>query len=320
MRRFKPLVLATCLVLPLAAGAAYPDKPVRLVVPFPPGCGTDATARVIANALTPELKQQVVVENRAGAAGAIGAQAVVDAAPDGYTLFFATTGTLAINQHLYSKLRYNPLADFTPVAMVASFPNVLVVHPSLPAGSVAELVALAKSRPGQLTYASSGAGSSSHLAVVLFEQMTGTRFTHVPYKGTAPATADFLGGRIDFMIDNITSHSQHAKQGKSRALGVSGRAPSALLPGVPTIAAAGVPGYDVTIWYAILGPARMPAEVVQVLFKSLQSVMGMPKMGEALEALGTDPWILGPEELGRVMRDESAKWGETVKRSGAKAD
>lgn len=320
MNRLHRIVLAACLALPLAAAAQYPDKPVKLVVPFPPGGGTDATARLVANALSGELRQQVVVENRGGAAGAIGAQAVVDAAPDGYTLFFATTGTLTINQHLYAKLRYNPLTDFTPVAMVASFPNVLVVQPALAANSVAELVALAKAKPGVLTYGSSGAGSSSHLSAVLLEQMTGARFTHVPYKGSAPMTADLLGGRIDFIIDNITTNSQHAKQGKVRALGVTGRAPSSLLPGVPTIAAAGVPGYDVTIWYAITGPARMPADIVQRLYKALQAVMATPKMKESLEALGTDPWILGPDELAKVIREESAKWGETVKRSGAKAE
>lgn len=298
----------------------YPTKPVRLVVPFPPGGGTDATARLIANALSGELRQQMVVENRGGAAGAIGAQAVVDSAPDGYSLFFATTGTLTINQHLYSKLRHNPLTDFTPVAMVASFPNVLVVQPAVAANNVAEFIALAKAKPGILTYGSSGAGSSSHLSAVLLEQMTGARFTHVPYKGSAPMTADLLGGRIDFIIDNITTNSQHAKQGKVRALGVTGRAPSSLLPGVPTIAAAGVPGYDVTIWYAITGPARMPADIVQRLYKDLQTVMAAPKMKESLAALGTDPWVLGPDELGKVIRDESAKWGETVKRSGAKAE
>jgi len=320
MNHLHRIFLAICLALPLAGAAAYPEKPIRLVVPFPPGGGTDATARLIANALSNELRQQMVVENRGGAAGAIGAQAVVDSAPDGYSLFFATTGTLTINQHLYAKLRYNPLTDFTPVAMVASFPNVLVVQPAVAANNVAELIALAKAKPGVLTYGSSGAGSSSHLSAVLLEQMTGARFTHVPYKGSAPMTADLLGGRIDFIIDNITTNSQHAKQGRVRALGVTGRAPSSLLPGVPTIAAAGVPGYDVTIWYAILGPARMPADIVQILYKGLQTVMGAPKMKESLEALGTDPWILGPDELAKVIREESAKWGETVKRSGAKAE
>ena len=298
----------------------YPSKPIRLVVPFPPGGGTDAAARLVANALSGELKQQVVVDNRAGAAGAIGAQAVVDSAPDGYTLFFATTGTLTINQHLYSKLRHNPLTDFTPVAMVASFPNVLVVHPAVAANSVAEFIALARSKPEGLTYGSSGAGSSSHLSAVLLEQLTGARFTHVPYKGSAPMTVDLLGGRIDFIIDNITTNSQHAKQGKVRALGVTGRAPSALLPGVPTIAAAGVPGYDVTIWYAITGPARTPADIVNRLYGGLRTVMATQAIKDSLAALGTDPWVLGPDELGKVMREESAKWGETVKRSGTKAE
>jgi len=320
MNRLQRIFLAACLTVPLAAAAAYPDKPVKLVVPFPPGGGTDIAGRLVANALSGELKQQVVVENRAGAAGSIGAQAVADSAPDGYTLFFATTGAMAINQHLYSKLRYNPLTDFTPVAMVASFPNVLVVHPSLPAKSVAEFIALAKSQPGKLTYASSGAGSSSHLSAVLLEHMTGTKFTHVPYKGAAPATADFLGGRIDFMIDNITTHSQLAKQGKSRALGVTGTVPSPLLPGVPTIAAAGVPGYDVTIWYAIVGPAKMPEDIVNRLYNDLRTVMATESMKEGLAKLGTDPNIQPPAELARIIRAESEKWGTVVKASGAKAE
>ncbi len=311
---------AIALAIPLSAAAVYPEKPVRLVVPFPPGGGTDASARLIANALSGELKQQVVVENRAGAAGAIGAQAVVDSAPDGYALFFATTGALAINPHLYSKLRYDPLADFSPVALVATFANVLVVHPSVAAKSVAELVALAKSKPGAMTYASSGAGSSSHLAAALFESMTGTKFTHVPYKGTGPALADFLSGRIDLMIDNITTHAPLARQGKVRALGISGSTPAALLPGVPTIAAAGVPGYDVTIWYAIVGPARMPADIVSSLSGGLRTVMGTPKMKESMDALGNDSVFQGPEEFGRFLRAEIQKWAGIVRTAGVKPE
>jgi len=320
IRHIRRVLGTLALALPLVAGAAYPEKPVKLVVPFPPGGGTDLTGRLVANALSGELKQQVVVENRSGAAGSIGAQAVAEAAPDGYTLFFATTGAMAINQHLYSKLRYNPLTDFTPVAMVASFPNVMVVNPAVPANSVAELIALAKSKPGGLTYGSSGAGSSSHLSAVLLEHMTGTKFTHVPYKGAAPATADLLGGRIDFMIDNITTHSVLAKQGKTRALGVTGAAPSPLLPGVPTIAAAGVPGYDVTIWYAIVGPAKMPEDIVNRLYNDLRKVMATEAMKEGLAKLGTDPFIQSPAELARTIRAESEKWGAVVKASGAKAD
>ena len=306
--------------VPLLAGAAYPEKTIRLVVPFPPGGGTDAAARVIAKSLTVQMKQQVVIDNRPGAAGSIGAQAVVDSAPDGYTLFFATTGTLAINQHLYAKLRYNPLTDFSPIAMVASFPNVLVVHPSLPVKSVRDLIALAKRKPGELTYGSAGIGSSSHLAAVLLETMTGTKFMHVPYKGTAPALMDFLSGRIDFMIDNIMTHAGLAKQGKVRALGISGTTTSPLLPGVPTISAAGVTGYDVTIWFAILGPAGMSADVVNRVFDDVRVVMSVREMQEALEALGMEPMIRTPEELGKIIRSESQKWGDTVRTSGAKAE
>lgn len=311
---------AFALAVPLLAAGDYPEKPIKLIVPFPPGAGTDAAARLIANALTAQMKQAVVVENRAGAGGSIGAQAVVDSAPDGYTLFFATTGTLAFNQHLYAKLRYNPLTDFSPVAGVASFPNVLVVHPALPVKSIAELVALAKSKPGKMTYASSGTGSSSHLSVVLFESMTGTSFTHVPYKGTSPALADFLSGRIDMMIDNITTHSALAKQGKVRALGISGLAPSPMLPGVPTVSAAGVPGYNVTLWYAVLGPAGMPGDLVSRLSDDLRVVMSQPKMKQALEAIGTEPMFLTPAELGKFVKAESQKWGEIIRKSGARPE
>jgi tripartite-type tricarboxylate transporter receptor subunit TctC len=311
---------AFALCVPLLAAAVYPEKPVRLVVPFPPGGGTDATARLIAGALSGELKQQVVIENRAGAAGGIGAQAVADSAADGHTLFFATTGALAINPHLYAKLRYDPLGDFSPIALVSTFANVLVVHPSLPAKSVAELIALAKSKPGVLTYGSSGGGSSSHLAAALFESMTGTRFTHVPYKGTSPALADFLSGRIDLMIDNITTHAPLARQGKVRPLGVSGATTAALLPGVPTIAAAGVPGYDVTIWYGILGPARLPADIVNRLSGDLRSVMGTQKMKESMDGLGNDTVFQGPEEFGRFLRSEVQKWGGIVRAAGVKPE
>jgi tripartite-type tricarboxylate transporter receptor subunit TctC len=322
MNRKTFLTLCTALVAlsPLAALSQYPDRPVKLIVPFPPGGGTDAAARIIAGAMSDQLGQPMVVENRGGAAGAIGAQAVVDAAPDGYTLFFATTGTMAINQHLYSKLRHNPLTDFTPVATLASFPNVVVVHPSVPARTMRELIDLARSRNGGLTYGSSGAGSSSHLAAVMLESATGVKLTHVPYKGTAPALTDFLSGRIDLMIDNITTHAPLALQGKTRALAVTGRVRSPQLPDVPTVAEAGVPGYDVTIWYALLGPARLPANVVDLLYRRVSVVMGQDKVKEALARIGTDPMLQSPDELARLVREESAKWGEIVRISGARAD
>lgn len=319
-KTFLALGAALACLAPLAASAQYPERPVKLVVPFPAGGGTDAAARIIANAMSEQMAQQMVVENRGGAAGAIGAQAVVDAAPDGYTLFFATTGTMAINQHLYPKLRYNPLTDFTPIATLASFPNVVVVHPSVPAKNMRELVELARSRNGTMTYGSSGAGSSSHLAAVMLESATGVKLTHVPYKGTAPALTDFLAGRIDMMIDNITTHAPLAKQGKTRALAVTGSVRSADLPDVPTVAESGVPGYDVTIWYAMLGPAKMSPAVVDALYKRLTTVMAQQKVKDALARIGTDPMLQTPDQLAKLIRDDSEKWGRIVKLSGATAD
>ena len=302
------------------AQSGFPDRPLKLVVPFPPGGGTDAAARLMAAALSAELRQQVVVENRGGAGGSIAAQSVVDAPADGYTLFFATTGTVAINQHLYSKLRHNPLTDLTPIATIASFPNVLVVHPSLPVRSVAELIALARERQGTLTYGSSGSGSSSHLAVVLLESMTGVKFTHVPYKGSAPAMTDFVAGRIDMMIDNPTTNIPLAQSGKLRALGVSGRTRSKQMPELPTIAEAGVPGYEVTIWYALMGPARLPDAVVSRLSRDVGTVVATAKVKEGLEGLGTDLMYMDTRETTAFIAAESRKWAEVVKASGARAD
>ncbi|MBM3407492.1 MAG: tripartite tricarboxylate transporter substrate binding protein [Betaproteobacteria bacterium] len=302
------------------AQSTYPDRPLKLVVPFPPGGGTDAAARLVASALSTELRQPVVVENRAGAGGSIAAQSVVDAPADGYTLFFATTGTLAINQHLYSKLRHNPLTDLTSIAMIASFPNVLVVHPSLPVKSVTELIALARERQGTLTYGSSGSGSSSHLAVVLLESMTGVKFTHVPYKGSAPAMTDFVAGRIDMMIDNPTTNIPLAQAGKLRALAVSSRTRSKQVPDLPTIAEAGVPGYEVLIWYALVGPGRLPDPIVARLAKEVATVVGTPKVREGLEALGTDPMVMGTSETVAFVAAESRKWSEVIRASGARAD
>ena len=329
MKAFRRLAVqagcAALALLPIAPGwaqgaGAFPDRPLKLVVPFPPGGGTDAAARLIAASLSAELRQQVVVENRGGAGGAIAAQSVVDSPADGYTLFFATTGTLAINQHLYSRLRHNPLTDLSPVATIASFPNVLVVHPSLPVRSVSELIALARERQGTLTYASSGTGSSSHLAVVLLETLTGAKFTHVPYKGSAPAMTDFVAGRIDMMIDNPTTNIPLAQSGKLRALGVSGRTRSRQMPELPTIAEAGVPGYEVMVWYAVMGPARLPEAIVSRLASDLSTVVASAKVREALEGLGTDPMYMGTRDTAAFIAAESRKWAEVVRVAGARAD
>jgi tripartite-type tricarboxylate transporter receptor subunit TctC len=302
------------------AVADYPDRPIRLIVPFPPGAGTDTTARLLANALSTQIKQTIVVENKAGGGGSIGAQAVVDAPADGYTLFFATTGTLVFNPHLYSKLKYNPLSDFTSIAGVASFPNVLVISPTLPVKSVAEFITLAKSKPSQLTYGSSGTGSSSHLAVILFESLTETSYTHVPYKGTTPALTDLLGGRIDFMIDNITTHAGLAKQGKVVALGLSGTSLSNMLPGVLPLSKLGVTGYDMVLWYAIMGPVGLSPDSVNFLSDSIKMIVNQTKFKAALEVLGNDSMYMPPKELDGFIKLEHRKWGEIVKRSGVKPE
>ncbi len=302
------------------AFADYPDRPIRLIVPFPPGAGTDATARLLASALAAQIKQTVVVENKAGGGGSIGAQAVVDSPADGYTLFFATTGTLAFNPHLYAKLRYNPMTDFTAIAGVASFPNVLVVSPTLPVKSVAEFIALAKSKPTQLSYGSSGTGSSSHLAVILLESLTETSYTHVPYKGTSPALTDLLGGRIDFMIDNITTHAALAKQGKVVALGLSGTSTSSMLPGTLPLSKLGIPSYDMVLWYGVLAPAGLNSEIVSNLNDNIKIVVNQPKTKLALEAIGNDSMYMAPKEFENFIKSEHRKWGEIVKRSGVKPE
>ena len=317
-------VVALSMLAALPAGLAwaqsgFPDRPLKLVVPFPPGGGTDAAARLMAAALSVELRQQVVVENRGGAGGSIAAQSVVDAPADGYTLFFATTGTVAINQHLYSKLRHNPLTDLTPIATIASFPNVLVVHPSLPVRSVAELIALARERQGTLTYGSSGSGSSSHLAVVLLESMTGVKFTHVPYKGSAPAMTDFVAGRIDMMIDNPTTNIPLAQSGKLRALGVSGRSRSKQMPELPTIAEAGVPGYEVTIWNGFFVAKGTPKNVIETLNKALVTALSDEKVRARLIEQAVDlpePKDATPEALRAQLKASIDKWVPAIKAAG----
>jgi len=313
------LLAGLALAASAAAHAAYPEKPITLVVPFPSGGGTDATARLVAGAISPILGANIVVENRAGAAGSIGAQAVAGAKPDGYTLFFTTTGALVINPHLYKNLRYGA-DDFTPIAPVGESANVLVVNPDVPAKSVKELIELAKASPGKYTYGSSGVGSSSHLAGVMLESLTGIKLTHVPYKGSAPAVTDLIGGRIDMMIDNIPSHVEFAKAGKVRPLGVSGTKTSPLFPGVPTIAQAGVPGYDVTIWYGILGPAGTPDDVVQKVAAAVRQVLEKPELQAKLVEIGSDPMIMTPGEFAGFIRKENDKWADIVKQSGATLD
>lgn len=299
------------------AAAAYPEKPVTLVVPFPAGGATDALARLTAERLARQLGQTVVVDNRGGAGGGIAAEAALAAPRDGYTLFFATTGTMAINPHIYRRLKYDPLKDFDPIGNVAAASNVLVVHPGVKAGSVAELIALAKASPGKLTYASSGIGSSSHLSGALFASMTGTDMLHIPYKGSAPALVDFLSGRVDMMFDTASTHAPNVKAQKLRALAVTSARGSPAFPGVPSLAASGVPGYDVTIWFGVAAPAGVPRAHLERLSSALATAMQAPDIRDALTAVGAEPLYKNPADYRAFIATEHQAWGATVKAAGA---
>jgi tripartite-type tricarboxylate transporter receptor subunit TctC len=303
-----------------AAYAAYPDKPIRLIVPFPAGGATDFMARSLAQKLSERLGQPIVVDNRGGAGGTIGAEAVASAPPDGYTLLFSTMGVLAINPSLYDKLRYDPVKDFVPVSLTHTTANLLVVHPSVPAKDVKELIALAKAKPGTLTFGSSGNGTSSHLSGELFKSMAGIDITHVPYKGTGPALTDLLTGRISMMIDTVSVHVENVNAGKLRALGVTSAKRTPSLPNVPTIAEAGLPGFDVSIWLGVLAPAKTPPDVVARLNSEIRKVMAEPEMKAQLAKAGIDPLTSTPDEFAATIKSDMAKWGKVVKASGARVD
>lgn len=321
MNRAWHRALAACLIaLPVLASAAFPDRPIRLIVPFPAGGAADTMARGMAQRLGVELGQQVIVDNRGGAGGAPAAEAAVKSPADGYTLFFGTMGTQAINPALYPKLRYDPLKDFAPISLTHITPRVLVVGPSVSARTVAELIALAKSRPGALTYGSAGNGSSSHLSGALFESLAGVDMVHVPYKGSSPLLTDVLAGRIDMTFDSYTVYEEHIRSGKVRALGVTSMARLGALPQVPTIAESGLKGYDVSNWLGVLAPAGTPKDVITTLHAALGRAMATPALQQQLVALGIEPTFGTPEAFTALMRSELPKWAAIVKRSGATAD
>lgn len=304
----------------LNAHAAYPDKPVRLIVPFPAGGAADTMARTLSERLTTELGQQVIIDNRGGAGGAPAAEAAVRSAPDGYTLFFGTMGTNAINVALYPKLRYDPVKDFVPVALTHITPRVLVVGPSVKARSVAELIALAKSKPDGLTYGSAGSGSSSHLSGALFESIAGVKMLHIPYKGSAPLMADVLAGRVDMTFDSYTVYQEHIKTGKVVPLAVTSRTRMGVAPDVPTLEQAGLKGYEVSNWLGVFAPTGTPADIVKKLNGAIGRALAAPELRQQLVALGIEPAFSTPEALGTLVRNEIPKWAEIVKRSGATAD
>jgi tripartite-type tricarboxylate transporter receptor subunit TctC len=315
--RRRILLAAALAAAPLAAWAAFPERPLRLVVPFPAGGAADLMARGLAQHLGEQLGQQVVIDNRGGAGGTVACEIVARAPADGYTLLFGTMGTQAINPALYSKLRYDPLKDFAPIALTHITPRVLVVGPSVKARNVDELIALARAKAGQLTYGSAGNGSSSHLSGALFESLAGVDLVHVPYKGSAPLLTDLLAGRVDATFDSFTVYEEHIKSGRVRALAVTSRMRMAALPQVPTLAEAGLPGYEVSNWLGVLAPAGTSKEVVTALHAAVIRAMADAGMKRQLTALGIEPAASTPDEFSALIRSEIPKWARLVKASGA---
>ena len=309
-------------LLPLGASAqaAFPSKALTLVVPFSAGGTTDILARVVGQYMSKDLGQPVIIDNRAGAGGNIGAQLVARAAPDGYTLLMGTVGTHAINQSLYKKMAFDPIKDFAPISRVALVPNLLVANPSQPFKTVKEMIAYAKANPGKLTFASSGSGSSIHLSGEMFQQMAGVEMQHIPYKGSAPAMTDLLGGQTAIMFDNMPSAIGHVRAGKLRPIAVTTPNRSPALPNVPTIAESGVPGYSATSWFGILAPAGTPAPVIARLNASILKALADPDVKKKLAEQGAEPHGEKPEQFAEFIRSETEKWGKTVKVSGATAD
>ncbi len=303
-----------------ALAQAYPTKPVTIIVPFAAGGTTDILARIIGQALTAELGQSVVVDNRAGAGGNIGGQAAAKATPDGHTLFMGTVGTHAINASLYKKMPFDPVKDFAPLTRVANVPNLLVANPAQPYKSVKDLIAYAKANPGKVNFGSAGNGSSIHLSGELFKSLAKVDMQHVPYKGSAPAVTDLLGNQIGIMFDNMPSAIQHVRSGKLVPLAVTTAKRSPELPNVPTIAEAGVPGYEATSWFGMFAPAGTPAPVLAKLNAAIVKVLGQPDVKKKINEQGAEVYSETPEQFAAFIQAESVKWGKVVKESGASLD
>ena len=314
------VAVALGVVAPFATGqSTYPTRPVRLVVPFPAGGTTDIIARATAQKLSEAWGQQVIVDNRPGAGGNVGSELVAKSAPDGYTLLMGTVGTHAINPSLYAKMPYDHVKDFAPVILVAGVPNVLVVNPELPVKSVPELIAYAKANPGKLNFASSGNGTSIHLSGELFKAMTGVQMTHVPYKGSAPALTDLVGGQVQLMFDNLPSSLAFIKAGKLQALAVTSATRAAALPDVPTVADF-VPGFEASSWFGILAPAGTPPAIIAKINGEVTKWLATPEAKDKLTAQGANAAGGSPQDFAKHIQAETAKWAKVVKDSGAKVD
>ncbi|HWJ01413.1 MAG TPA: tripartite tricarboxylate transporter substrate binding protein [Burkholderiales bacterium] len=315
------IALVLCSIFVSAAGAqeAYPSRPVKFILPFPPGGGTDILGRVIAEQLSANLGQPVVTENRGGAGGNVGAEAAAHSAPDGYTIVLVAP-SLAISKTLYSKLNYDPVKDFAPISLVATVPNVMITNPAVEAKNLQEFIELARSRPGAMNYGSGGAGTSNHLAGELFNIVTGTKLVHVPYKGVNLAMQGVLAGEIQLVFIGIPAALPHIKAGKLRALALVAPQRSPALPEVPTVAEAGLKDFEVTTWYGILAPAGTPRPIVSRLNAELVKIMHTPDVKERLAGMATDPLTSTPEEFAAYLKQEIAKWGDVVRKSNLKAD
>ena len=315
---------AAAILLALVAGgaqAAYPDKPIRLVVGFPPGQATDIIARAAARKLQEMLGQSVIVDNKAGAAGIIGSEIVAKAPPDGYTLLVSSSGPLAINPSLYSKLSYNPVKDFEPVTLLAVVPLFLAVNPVFPAQTAADLVRLAKASPGKINYGSGGSGITSHLAMELLKHSQGIDLTHVPYKGSPAAITDLIGGQVQLMFDTGPALLPHMRSGKLRILAVGSRTRNPAAPNVPTMAEAGLGNFEAPAWIGLVAPKATPREIIDILNKALQAAWrDAPEVKEQMALLGAEATSMTPAEFGRYIQSEMEKWALGVKLSGAKVD
>ena len=318
----KSLLIFISLVFSLIADATaqeWPSKPVRIIVPFPAGGSADLLPRVVGEKLSEKWGQPVVVENRPGAAGNIGADAVFKAEPDGYTLLSAPPPPLVINRLLYPKLSYDS-TQFAPVSVIAAIPNVLLVHPKVAANSVAELVSYARSNPGKLNYASQGSGTTSHLTAELFKSMAGNlQITHVPYKGTAPALADLLGGQVEMMCDNLGVSLPHIRSGKLKALAVASAKRVAGLPGVPTMAET-LPGFEAVAWFGVVGPPKTPAAIAEKVSSSIREILALPDVQRRFADISAEPMGLSPAETAAFMKLETERWGAVIRAAGVRLD
>lgn len=320
VRAFRASALLMCAATCAHAADSFPSRPLRLIVPFPPGGGTDIIARMVSQRLNDAFGMQVVVDNRGGASGIIGTELAVRANPDGHTLLIGSVSTICINASLYKKLPFDTVKDLAPVSLVASTPSMLVVGNTIAAKSVKELIALAKAKPGQLHYASPGSGSSAHLGGELFKQAAGIDIQHVPYKGTGPAVTDLVSGQVAMFITNMPSVLPMVKANRLRALAVTSLQRSALVPDLPTVAESGIPGFEVIVWYGVLAPAATPKPIISRVNQEVRKMSGMQDVKERLSVQGAEAVSSTPEEFAKRIRDDLMKWGKIVKASGARVD